>query len=112
MLFELFKELYMYDDDINVIETMAKSYQEWCINNKYFDFKFEILDYRNKFHTNDIIIIHNIWKETYEKYTLGNGNCFLQDIEYILDDYCDTDEAYKYCYNFWINKLNGILNDN
>ena len=58
MLFELLKELYMYEDDINTIEFIADTFQKWCIANKYFNFEYEILDYRKKFCTNDIIIIH------------------------------------------------------
>lgn len=111
MLFELLKELYMYEDDINTIENIANTFQKWCIANKYFDFKYEILDYRKKFCTNDIIIIHNMWKENEENYTMSNGHDFINDLEYILDDYCRTTEDYDYCYDFWINELNGILND-
>ena len=111
MLFKLLKELYTYDDDINVIETLAKSFQEWCITNKYFGFEYEILDYRKKFCTNDIIIIHNMWKENSENYTIDNGHGFINDLEYILDDYCRETEDYDYCYDFWIPKINGILNN-
>lgn len=111
MLFELLKELYMYEDDINAIESIANAFQKWCIANKYFDFKYEILDYRKKFCTNDIIIIHNMWKENAEDYTISNGHGFIHNLEYILDDYCRTTEDYDYCYDFWINEINGILND-
>lgn len=111
MLFELLKELYIYEDDMNTIEAVADTFQKWCIANKYFEFEYEILDYRKKFHTNDIIIIHNMWKENYEIYTIANGNSFINDIECILDDYCRTTEDYNYCYDFWIDKLNGILNE-
>lgn len=109
MLFELFKELYMYEDDLNVIEIIANTFEQWCIANKYYSFEYEILDYREKFCTNDIIIIHNLWRDSYEMYTIANGNSFLNDIECILDDYCQTDYEYEYCYNFWIDELNGIL---
>ena len=111
MLFKLFKELYMYEDDLNVIEIIADTFEKWCIANKYFSFKYEILDYRKKFCINDIIIIHNLWREDYEDYTLANGYRFLKDIEYILNEYCDTEDSYLYCYEFWIDELNGILND-
>ena len=111
MLFELFKELYLYEDDINTIECLAKTFEEWCIENKYFSFKYEIIDVRKKLNTNDIIIIHNMWKESFEEYTVANGNSFISDIQCILSDYCDTDDDYKYCCKFWINKLNGILTD-
>lgn len=110
MLFELFKELYMYGDNINAIEIIADAYQKWCIANKYFEFEYEILDYRKKFCTNDIIIIHNMWRER-EEYTIDNGYEFILNLECILDDYCRTTEDYDYCYNFWISKINGILND-
>lgn len=111
MLFELLKELYMYEDDINTIECLAKIFQNWCIANKYFGFEYEILDYREKFCTNDIIIIHNMLKESGENYTVSNGNTFINNIEYILDDYCRTDDDYNYCYDFWINEIKDILND-
>ena len=50
-------------------------------------------------------------REDYEDYTLANGYRFLKDIEYILNEYCDTEDSYLYCYEFWIDELNGILND-
>ena len=111
MLFELLKELYMYEDDINTIENLADTFQKWYIANKYFGFEYEILDYRKKFCTNDIIIIHNMWKESWEDYTIANGNSFISDIECVLDDYCRTTEDYNYCYDFWIDEINGLLND-
>lgn len=111
MLFNLLKELYMYEDDLNVIEVLAKSFEEWCIANKYFGFEYEILDYREKFCTNDILIIHNMWRENNEDYTMNNGHEFIQNIEYILDDYCRLQDDYDYCYDFWFDKLNGILSD-
>ena len=110
-MFELFKELYLYEDNINAIEIIAETFKKWCISNKYFGFEYEIIDCREKFCTNDIIIIHNMWKESYEIYTIANGNSFLNDVEYVLKEYCNTDYNYKYCYDFWIDKLNGIVND-
>lgn len=110
-MFELFKELYLYDDDINAIEIIADTFEKWCITNKYFAFEYEILDYRKKFCTNDIIIIHNLHREIGENYTISTGTEFLKLIEEILFEYCDTDYNYKYCYDFWINEINGILND-
>lgn len=110
-MFELFKELYMYDEDINAIEIIAETYYQWCISNKYFSFKYEILDYREKFQTNDVIIIHNLYRDVGENYTISTGNEFLHLIEEILYQYCDTDYYYEYCYDFWIDEINGILND-
>ena len=87
MLVNLLNELFMYEDDINVIETIAKAYKEWCVANKYFGFEYEILDCREKFHTDDIIIIHNIWKESTENYTMDNGHNFINNLKIILMDY-------------------------
>lgn len=98
-------------EDIEVITKLASEYKSWLEWNKYPDFKFTITDTK-KFGTNDIIIIHNLWKENSITYSICDGEKFLEDVAYLIDEWIscrDYDkEEMGYLEKFWSKKIDNL----
>lgn len=99
-------------ESIEIITKMANYYKEWLEWNKYNGFKFRIINIKEEFKTEDIIIIHNMWEEN-TPYTISNGEYFLKEICYALDDWLrardfEKDE-FKYLIDFWGDKVDELI---
>lgn len=101
-LIDLLHDLDM--DEIDIVKKLAKDFIEWCKWNKSYK-TIEILEPK-EFKT--IIVVHNLWE--YNQPSIYDSWDFLKDVVYFIDEYCcENEEDLKYCYDFWINKLNGQM---
>jgi len=89
-------------DNIKKVELLAKNFMEWCRWNKSYE-TIEVIKPKN-FVT--IIVVHNLWESHLSIY---NSWDFLKDVIYFLDEYADNDDNYNYMFDFWNNKLNGLM---
>lgn len=99
-------------ENINTIESLGKYYKEWLEFNRCFEFKYKVIDIQKEFNTGEVIIIHNMWKETSDPYKISNGEEFIEDIAYMIDDYASCYEYDEESMNdieyFWKNKINKL----
>ena len=89
-------------DDIEKVKLLADNFMEWCRWNKSYE-TIEVIKPKN-FVT--IIVIHNLWERHLSIY---NSWDFLKDVIYFLEEYSDNDDNYDYMFNFWNDKLNGLM---
>ena len=101
-----FNELDM--DDLITVETLVLYFRAWLRWNKTYE-DIEVLECEN-FRT--IVIVHNLCDEL----SIYDSWKFVEDVIYWLEEYVthDSDEEflnlyYNDVYEFWNNKLNGLL---
>lgn len=97
-------------ESIEVVQKLGLYYQKWCEWNQYYDFHFMILDIQKApFWADEVIVIHNIYKENGIKYSIESGEEFINNIALLLKDWIESfeicDEDLKWFDEFWENKI-------
>lgn len=95
-------------ENIEVVAKLASYFKDWTEENKYYGFKFNVMSAR-RYQSSDIIVIHNLWRENGVNYNIDNGETFLYQIAYLLNDWIESrdynDDDFKYLNDFWITKI-------
>lgn len=89
-------------DNIEKVQLLAENFVEWCKWNKSYE-TIEVIKPKN---FDAIIVIHNLWGN---KLSIYDSWDFIKDVIYFLDEYSDNDDNYNYMFNFWNDKLNGLM---
>ena len=80
-------------DDCLEVRKLAINFRKWIDYNK----GEVIIDIYESYTLKTIVVIHNFFDEI----KICNSWDFLQDVEYVLDSYADSDESFTYMTNFW-----------
>lgn len=96
---------------LKLIKELCRGYEEWCIMNKYHDFEYEIIDCREKFNINDVIVLHNLEKENGINLSVSSGSEFIQEVFELINEIADDKFLGEYTQDFWIEKIDKILNE-
>ena len=97
-------------ESIEVIQKLGLYYQEWCNWNQYYDFHFMILDVQKApFWADEVIVIHNIYKENGIKYSIEDGEKFINNVASLLEDWIESfricNENLEWFNEFWETKV-------
>lgn len=97
----------LYDDDMLTVSKLCKDWEEWCVMNKYYDFDYEIIDLRNKFHGGQIFVAHNLWKESGYPYCVDSFEKFSAHIISMINQIIEDDDEFfrEYGKEYWKEKV-------